>query len=54
MSLEAKIEDLTKAVHALVAALGARPAAAPDWHTPAPTDATQDHPPAARVRRGRG
>ena len=29
MSLEAKIEDLTKAVHALVAALGARPAAAP-------------------------
>ena len=29
MSLEAKIEDLTKAVHLLVAALGARPAAAP-------------------------
>ena len=29
MSLESKIEDLTKAVHLLVAALGARPAAAP-------------------------
>jgi hypothetical protein len=29
MSLEAKIEDLTKAVHLLVAALGARPTAAP-------------------------
>ncbi len=29
MSLEAKLEDLTKAVHLLVAALGARPAAAP-------------------------
>jgi hypothetical protein len=29
MSLEAKIEDLTKAVHLLVAALGERPAAAP-------------------------
>jgi hypothetical protein len=29
MSLESKIEDLTKAVHLLVAALGARPTAAP-------------------------
>jgi hypothetical protein len=29
MSLEAKIEDLTAAIHALVAAMGARPTAAP-------------------------
>jgi hypothetical protein len=29
MSLEAKIEDLTAAIHALVAAMGARPVAAP-------------------------
>ena len=29
MSLEAKIEDLTAAIHALVAAMGARPIAAP-------------------------
>jgi len=29
MSLESKIEDLTAAIHALVAAMGARPTAAP-------------------------
>ena len=29
MSLESKIEDLTAAIHALVAAMGARPVAAP-------------------------
>jgi len=29
MSLEAKIEDLTAAIHALIAAMGARPVAAP-------------------------
>jgi hypothetical protein len=38
MSLEAKIEDLTAAIHALVAAMGARPVVAP---TAAPTAAQQ-------------
>jgi|GEM_PF-3374896 len=38
MSLEAKIEDLTAAIHALVAAMGARPAVAP---AAAPTAAQQ-------------
>ena len=40
MSLEAKIEDLTAAIHALVAAMGARPVAAPaPVAAPVPTSA---------------
>jgi hypothetical protein len=38
MSLEAKIEDLTAAIHALVAAMGARPTAAPAAAPAAPLD----------------
>jgi len=36
MSLEAKIEDLTAAIHALVAAMGARPVVAPTAAPAAP------------------
>ncbi len=39
MSLEAKIEDLTAAIHALVAAMGARPVAAPAAAPAAPVAA---------------
>ncbi len=38
MSLEAKIEDLTAAIHALVAAMGARPVVAPAAAPAAPLD----------------
>jgi len=46
MSLESKIEDLTKAMHLLIAALGARPAAA---HVAAPVAAHAPAPVAAPV-----
>jgi hypothetical protein len=40
MSLESKIEDLTAAIHALVAAMGARPVAAPAAAPAAPVAPT--------------
>ena len=40
MSLEAKIEDLTAAIHALVAAMGTRPVAAPAAAPAAPAAPT--------------